>query len=129
MKRGIRSGEYLEEIKMHYNKHATLTRHARNRMNQRGITRRQVEAILRVGRRRREAHSVLAQIHQEQVEQNITRNSYELLGIVVVLSPDERRVMTVYHGDEPTRSFDDMRYLGDSGPSFKLGDIIGPDLF
>ena len=108
--------------------HISITNHARKRMKERGITRRQVDAVLRHGRRRRRVDDVRVQVHQRQVEQNVDRHLYDLIGVIVVLSRDERRVVTVMTGRKPTRSFAELRHLNEAGPTFKLGDLIEPQL-
>lgn len=110
---------------MAYRTNPGFTDHSRKRMRQRGITGREVQEVLRRGRRHRSTDDVKVRVHEEQVEKNPDGRLYDLIGIVVVLTKDQRRVKTVFHGSKPKRSFEEIRHLNESGPSFKLGDLIG----
>lgn len=113
---------------MAYRINPVFTDHARKRMRQRGITRREVKEVLRRGRRHRSTDDIKVRVHEQEVERNVDRRLYDLIGIVVVLTKDQRRVITVFCGSKPQRSFEEIRHLNESGPSFKLGDLIGQQL-
>lgn len=101
-----------------------ITQHAQERMEQRHVSRLQVIEILRLGKREHRDDCVRVRLHESHVEAEVDRRVINLLGIIVVLSPDERFVKTVIRKGEPKYPPAVLRHFQGPSPTFKLGEIF-----
>lgn len=103
--------------------------HAKERMRERNVSETDVRMILRMGRKKRQRRNgeerLKVQVRESQLRGTTDRRLLNLVGLIVVVTRDERRVITVIRDEEPRYSPSEIRYLEDPGPSFKLEDAIG----
>ena len=96
-----------------------FSKHARQRMGQRRIKEWEVFAVLRHGE-----YTVL----DEEIRVQINDSERSLFGLVVVLSPNERVVVTVFWREEERDSFEVYRHIVGQSQTFSLGDQIREQL-
>ncbi len=110
---------------MFYRRNIEISPHARERMFQRDIREDEVFAVLDRGARTHRVDSIRFQIRESDLAADARPRLLNLLGIVVVLTPDEQIVKTVFRTRERRYSPRVLRYLEAKRPPFKLGDLIG----
>ncbi|WP_230469693.1 DUF4258 domain-containing protein [Lujinxingia vulgaris] len=95
-----------------------LSKHARQRMRERKIALRDVITVLKHGEYEEREEDIRVRIPQSILDEGADPRLQELVGLIVVLSPDEERVVTVF----PRES------AGGQTLRFTLGMLLGAQL-